>query len=472
MKPIHAKTFMSYALAVSAAFLMTLAPLTSSSVASAEEGGILVKDDGSAEKKGDKPAKSSSSTGAGSARDITNRLFELLRQDHGTPDLYISILMAIGMQPTTAVSDRQREVLQDCVVKGKLYGRKMQALVRSYACLALGRIGKHAQIGAFEGILFSRRVKNNNIKRSAAIGLGLLGKLANDEERVKIAKTLLKAIDKGKLKDASAQNFAFISLAYLILYDVQAGKTAVISDTKADETLLKVTVDGRLTQKPYGALSLALISREIGDTTSIKKLGDFRSKALETIRNSFRSGKGLDSHARAGFAVSLGIAKDTLVVKELTKVLSDRKADPFLRAYCALGLGLIGIGTNEVKVAIREALKDRRSKDLRQQAAVALGLLQDQEAVPLLLKELDKAKTQAQKGLVILALAKVGDARSVAPLIKRIKNPREKDLTRALCVAGLGVIGDLEWIPSLSRISENVNYRASTDVMREVLSII
>ena len=472
MKSVHARTYMSYALAALAAFLMAMAPLSSSSVASAEEMGGPSQDGGVFVKDKKESGESSSSTSAGSARDITNRLFELLRQDHKSPDLYISILMAIGMQPTTAVSKGQRTVLQECITKGKLYGRKMQALVRSYACLALGRIGTRDQINAFQSILFSRRVKDHNIKRSAVIGLGLLGKLAQDEGRIEIAKMLLKAIDKGKLKDSSAQNFAFISLAYLILYDVQAGKTAVMSETKAEETLLKVTVDGRLTQKPYGAIALALISREITDTTSVKKLGDFRSKALETIRNSFRSGKGLDSHARAGFAVSLGIAKDTLVVKELTKMLSNRKTDPFLRAYCALGLGLIGIGTNEVKVAIREALKDRRSKDLRQQAAVALGLLQDQEAVPLLLKELDTAKTQAQKGLVILALAKVGDARSVAPLIERIKNPREKDLTRALCVAGLGVIGDLEWIPSLSRLSENVNYRASTDVMREVLSII
>ena len=42
----------------------------------------------------------------------------------------------------------------------------------------------------------------------------------------------------------------------------------------------------------------------------------------------------------------------------------------------------------------------------------------------------------------------------------------------SLGVTGLGVIGDLEWLPSLSRISLDVNYRASTDLINEVLSLI
>ena len=42
----------------------------------------------------------------------------------------------------------------------------------------------------------------------------------------------------------------------------------------------------------------------------------------------------------------------------------------------------------------------------------------------------------------------------------------EQDLTRALACAGLGVIGDLEWLPSLSRITIDSNYRAATDAVR------
>ena len=72
----------------------------------------------------------------------------------------------------------------------------------------------------------------------------------------------------------------------------------------------------------------------------------------------------------------------------------------------------------------------------------------------------------------MLALAKIGDARAVEPMIALLKDKKEQDLTRALACAGLGVIGDLEWLPSLSRISLDVNYRASTDAINEVLSLI
>ena len=95
--------------------------------------------------------------------------------------------------------------------------------------------------------------------------------------------------------------------------------------------------------------------------------------------------------------------------------------------------------------------------------------------VGLLLEELKTASSQSVKGQVVLALAKIGNEDAVAPLIKLALNEgrkKEQDLTRALATAGLGVIGDLESIPSLTRLSKNVNYRASTDLINEVLSII
>ncbi len=53
-----------------------------------------------------------------------------------------------------------------------------------------------------------------------------------------------------------------------------------------------------------------------------------------------------------------------------------------------------------------------------------------------------------------------------------MKNQGEQDLTRALACAGLGLIGDLELIPSLARGRKDVNYRASTDIINEFLSIL
>ena len=133
---------------------------------------------------------------------------------------------------------------------------------------------------------------------------------------------------------------------------------------------------------------------------------------------------------------------------------------------------MIGSRTPDVVKAIKEALSERSSESLRQQTAIALGLLQTPDAVPLLLKELKEADSQNVQGQVVLALAQIGDARAIAPLVEILKDNQRPDITRALACAGLGLIGDLELLPSLSRISANINYRASPDAITEVLSIL
>src|SRR5439155_22171651 len=108
---------------------------------------------------------------------------------------------------------------------------------------------------------------------------------------------------------------------------------------------------------------------------------------------------------------------------------------------------------------------------LRSQTAVALGLLQSRKAVDALKEELVSADTQNAKGQIIVAIAKIGDARTIPQLVELLKKDGPY-LTRALSCAGLGLIGDLEKIPSLSRISKDINYRAAINCIDEVLSIL
>ncbi|MDJ0973648.1 MAG: HEAT repeat domain-containing protein [Planctomycetota bacterium] len=402
----------------------------------------------------------------------SSRLFELLKGNYSNQDLYIGLLMAIGLQRADSISEEQREVLRQCVTKGKLFKNDVNNFIRSYAALQLGRIGTAKDVTYLERALTSRR-SDVNIQRSAAIGLGVLSKLIPSKERVNVANVLLTAIQKKKVKDASAVNFSYISLGYLLIEDIKANKTDVIEQTKAADFLMKEASSGRILQRPFAALSLALCGKQIGETPDLAIYGDFRQKSLETLRAGLSSKK-LDKRGRAGFACSLGIIKDEGSVKALQELVADRKEDHELRGYAALGLGLIGYAPKQVTSAIRDALKERRSEEMRQQCATALGLLKDKEAINLLLEELKRAKSQSVKGQVVLAIAKIGTESAVDPLVALLKNEskKEQDLTRALACAGLGVIGDLELIPSLSRISKNINYRASTDLINEVLSII
>lgn len=415
---------------------------------------------------GDQPSGSGRYAGHSAT---TERLFELLKTDYNHPDLAISLLMAIGMQPPPSINEEQRDVLRECLAKGRLFKNDVQGLTQGYVALTLGRIGNNKDIAVLSRAMTNRRNKDKNIQRSCAIGLGQLGRLVSGDDRVAVAKTLLDGMN--KVKDASAKNFAIISLSDLVIADVKAGKTDVLGGTKVDEYLLKTAEDGKYIQRPFGALALGLIGAAITDETTIPVYGEFRSKSLTILRNGLATKK-LDKRGRAAFACSLGIIKDLSSVKPLVEIVADSKEDAELRGYAALALGLIGQSTRDVLIPIREALKERRSEEMRQQTATALGLLQDKEGVPLLLEELKRAKSQNVKGQVVLALAKIGDARAVDPLVTLLKDKGEQDLTRALACAGLGVIGDLEWLPSFSRISLDVNYRASTDAINEVLSFI
>nr|MDJ0523695.1 HEAT repeat domain-containing protein [Planctomycetota bacterium] len=168
----------------------------------------------------------------------------------------------------------------------------------------------------------------------------------------------------------------------------------------------------------------------------------------------------------------LGLAKDRKSIGDLVEIVGDRRSDDELRGYSAIALGHIGIGGERVLRPIRNALTERRSEKLRRATATALGMLTDPRAVPILLAELGKARSQSAKGQVVIALAQVGDERAIEPLTNLLKDHRQQHLTRALACAGLGIVGDVAWVPSLSLIGRDVNYRASGDLMNECLSIL
>jgi HEAT repeat protein len=358
--------------------------------------------------------------------------------------------------------------LQNATQKGRLGKQDISTEVRAYAALALGRIGTPTAIRPLSSTMTGRAI-SAQVQRSAAIALGLLGRIVPVETRVEIAKALKEGIEKNS--DASTKNFGIISLAYLMNKDIEEGRTDLLDSVKLGDYLLQVTKDGSYIQRPFGALALALVGRQLTDTgNSIKAYEEFKQKALESIREGFQSQK-LDKRSRAGFAVALGIIRDTYQRKALTAVVADGKEDRELRGYSAIALGLIKNPNEEIKKTLREALGER-SDEMRQQVATALGLLQDAGAVQQLLDLLKEAESQNLKGQIVLALAKIGDARAVVPLVERLKDRKEGELTRALACAGLGVVGDLEWIPSLSKISKDINYRASVFYVNEVLSIL
>jgi len=417
---------------------------------------------------GDQPTGRGTDDGA--AR-TTTRIFDLMRQRYNHPDLPVALLIAASMQRRDSITPAQYDVLRTCVLKRRLWKNDVQPYVASYAAQALGRIGdKDVDIHVLLRVLGSRRT-SADVARSTAIALGTLGRRCSSETRYEIARELQTAVRSKKLRDLTARNFAVISVAYLIAADVKAGRSEVLGRAKSGEWLMKMTESGTFGTRSFAALALGLACKAIGDETTIELQGEFQSRAREVLRNGLRAKK-TAKRARAAFAVALGLAHDTSSMGDLTALVADSHEDDQLRGYAAVALGHLGNDSERVLAPIRKALVERRSEALRRSTATALGMLTDRKAVSILLEELKRARSQSAKGQVVIALAKGGDERAIPSLIKLLRDTKEQDLTRALACAGLGIVGDLAWVPSLSRIGEDLNYRASGDMINEVLSIL
>lgn len=420
---------------------------------------------------GDQPTGSGDYAGdiEAARKATTARMWGLVNRAWKDENIPVGLLLGLGQQPKSSVTEDMLAKLADATLKGKLGNEPVSDMVRSYCALALGRIGGPASIAPLRTALTARTV-DKQTQRSVAIALGLLGRLVPVDGRLELAKAIKDGIEKNS--DNSVKNFGLISLAYLVMKDVDEGRTDVLDQAKVGEYLLQMAKDGNFMQRPFGALALGLVGRKIGDTTQVKMYEEFRQASLVALREGLESQK-MDKRSRAGFATSLGIIKDTFSRKNLVKIVSDEKEDKELRGYSAIAIGLIGGAMNEdVKKALYGALGERSSEDMRQQVATALGLLMDPGAVNELLKALKEAESQNLKGQIVLALARIGDARAVEPMVTLLKDKKEGDLTRALACAGLGVVGDLEELPSLSRLSKDINYRASIFYVNEMLSIL
>jgi HEAT repeat protein len=162
---------------------------------------------------------------------------------------------------------------------------------------------------------------------------------------------------------------------------------------------------------------------------------------------------------------------DRKAVPALIKVLDNRGEVKRLRGACAVALGMIR--DTRARDAIKKALAEKEDRDLRVDTAVAAGLLGDTTVIPTLIDILrDDTSSLFIQGSVSLALGRIGDRRAIEPLVEMMESEKVQDLNRALAAVALGLLGDRNALPVLSRLSDNVNYRASINAMDEVLTIL
>jgi HEAT repeat protein len=267
-----------------------------------------------------------------------------------------------------------------------------------------------------------------------------------------------------------------MALGRLLAAQAPDGDLALLSEEKAGTRLLAGLKRAPSAERAFVALALGVATGPVDHTVDSGTWQAFRFDAIEALRDGTTGGA--DTHLRAAHCVGLGLARDRHSGPQLLALLEDRDASPELRAYAALGLGLLGDARHGVVPALTAALESRRSELVRMRAATALGLLgggnaKEQEAVlDTLVGALQTTRSQRLKGQIAVTLGRIGDARAVKPLADILEGRREAKLNRAIACAALGLVGDEEIRPLLATTREDAHYLAGASVVKEILDLL
>jgi hypothetical protein len=261
-----------------------------------------------------------------------------------------------------------------------------------------------------------------------------------------------------------------VTVGRLLLADFAAGCSTVAERTKAPDALLRAADAGAHDVRPFAALALAIASRAAGSAADVPAFAELQGRAILALREG-ASSEGLDPDTRGAYCVAIGLLEDARSAGVLRAVLAKPSHPEDLRGHACVGLGLLGVPAPETRSALRSALTER-SETLRRQAARALGLLGDTAAVPALLRDLEAGGPDHVVARLAIALGDVRDVAAVPPLVAIVRRSGVADATRAVACAALGLLGDLEPMPSLSRLGTDGNPTARTDALAEALSLL
>jgi HEAT repeat protein len=388
-------------------------------------------------------------------------LVERLQRSYKDDNIPAGLLCGLGLIGNCPETQEIREGLEEGLLRGNLFGKDISGSdrIKSFVGYALMKIGDPKALPKLLSVLDSRK-QGRVVKRSAAIAIGALGALEPDPKMKDAAvQGLLKYLNNSG-GDASGENFAVIALSQ-------------VATEKALTTLIDLADNGQYGQRPFAALGLGTRvfynDRDVAEGKAEAMDKSLRKKIVERLAK--LSDKYKDADTKAAFMLARGLVRDTTATEELVSVASSN-GDPTLRGFCCVALGLMGDASDSVKEALKIALNERKSPDLRRDAATGLGLLRDADVVKLLLDMLQQAQSFAVQGQLITAIGTIGDHTAIAPLVQILDDQSQNTATRAMAAVGLGMIGELRELPPLARLSQNYNYRASVPDLDELLFIL
>jgi HEAT repeat protein len=414
---------------------------------------------------GDQPSDPSDAF-AKDGRLAVRGIWTRLAKRWSSEDVPVALVVALSLQPREGVPGAVLDGLRDACLKGRIGREPVGPLTRAQAALALARLGEGESTGLFLGIARAHR-HDLVLRRSCVTALGILAPSLDPAMRTVAATGLADVL---KFGEPEVSGLALVSIARLLEADFASGSSAV-ADAGAGEMLFRQLERGNAANRPFAALALSLAARAEGRATQLPSFTSLHDRAAHALREAIAD-EGESPDVRGALAIALGLTEDPAGALPLVQIAGRRGGNPALRADACDALGLLGAPTPEVLAALRASVDVKGLDDVRRAAARSLGMLGDVTAVPLLLREITSGTSDHLLARAAIALGEIRDPAAVSPLVTIARNRATADTSRAVVLAALGLVGDLEPRPSLCRLAADSNYLARTDAILEALSLL
>ena len=393
----------------------------------------------------------------GEGADI-QRLEQVIQDSGGNATTNVKALAvaALGM-----VKERHDTIVP--FLQQLLGDRSLDVIVRAQAPIALARLAEQpTDAGAVRGVLagLADRLLDaksaHQLHRSLAVALGRIATI--DDGAVLDA---LLQVSSGS-RDEQTRRFATMALAEIGVRDRDP------DHHRAEQLRLQARFEQQLqspkplTERPYGALALAVWARNPQLSASVREEAASRIDAVFMDEN--------NPSYQGACAIALGLLDAKASEPELARCFGDKR-DPALRGYLAVASGMLGDRSQAQPV--RELLEKKGlDSQLRLQLARSLGLMADPRAIPALLENLRTAETVYETSSTAKALGLIGDRRAVEPLLALLADPQQAPLRRGFAAVGLGLLAEKSELPWNSIFTMATNYRARTATLVEITDIL
>jgi len=362
-----------------------------------------------------------------------------------------------SVAPVTAEQERRRfaahllgfvgrEGYDDVLGQAAAGSRKWHEGEQGLAITALGRRGAREYKEQLFRMLYQRDLDREAV-RSVPLALGMLLRREDRDDINRLARFI-----RDSRRDNVAQDFTVMALANL-------GGDQVVD---IYDDLLRDRVFNTDNDRGFVYLALGLV-------------GGRSEKAREILLAAYQRARTVPE--RSVLAVACGLAKVQGAVPITLDLIEKGSLNAGGAGWGFPGWGALALGLHadpRAVPAVRRAFRRYSDDHVRENAAIALSMLEGKAAVPELVAILRDSGTMHTKAAVVTALGILPEPSrdAVDALVAAYRDDSMPNPVRAMAIIALGALGDPRPVPLSALLVRNYNYFIRCAALDEIASLL